>query len=316
MRNIDYLLPGEDATAFIFRLFKLSPFGKIEDVYEYLNLKRLKLVPGDFQSPTEQALLRHFAQDIDELQANHGHWKRFDYCLTSHQSIERVTKAEIGKFKRLTCNGSNGFLNKPWRWCNRCAIEDEEHFGISYFKRDHQVQGVFSCHKHNTELLDGCDNCGWQPTTLRIFNHPLRHCPSCAASFVDRPACVPEKLKQVQDFSLAMAYGALTLSSREIIELFKQYIGIDEIEEGDGDYFVLVREFHRRLAAYFSIEELQQCFSGINVTRAENRVRALRSNKFFSEAAQSALPLAPVALSYGLAFLDSQMPDQSIAKAA
>lgn len=48
-------------------------------------------------------------------------------------------------------------LNKYFRFCPRCFIEDLERFGEPYWHRSHQVTGVFICSKHNIPLYNSTE---------------------------------------------------------------------------------------------------------------------------------------------------------------
>jgi hypothetical protein len=55
------------------------------------------------------------------------------------------------------------------RYCSICISEQEQKYGFSYFKREHQLPGVFICPEHETILSYGCNICGPYPIKYRRF---------------------------------------------------------------------------------------------------------------------------------------------------
>jgi hypothetical protein len=316
MQNIDYLLPGEDLMGFIWRLYKLSPYPIVDDVFEYLGLNKQKVSAGDYQSVSEVFLSKRFSSKIEDPLYMHGHWRIFDYCLTQNQQQERYKNIEAGNSKKIPIHASSTLNDISWRWCNQCTTEDTDAFGVSYFKRDHQVRGVFNCKKHNLRLLSGCTKCGWEPKTLRTFNHPVPLCPNCGCQFVDQAPEFSKNLLMVEKIASAMANGSLKMNYKQIVNQFKHYIGIEYLTPEDSKYRVLVREFNKHLAMHFTFDELSICFQGITPKNSQNRARALRTNKFYRYVDNATLPMSPVAMAFALAFLDSEtstMRDQMAA---
>lgn len=311
MLNIDYLLPEEDLVGFIWRLYKLSPYPIVDDVFDYLGLNKQKVSAGDYQSVSELFLSKRFSAKVSDPLSKHGHWRIFDYCLTQNQQQERYKNIEAGNSKKIPIHASSSLNDISWRWCNQCTEEDIDSFGISYFKRDHQVRGVFNCKKHNLRLLSGCKKCGWVPKTLRTFNHPMRSCPNCECQFADQAPELSKNLVMVEKIAIAMANGSLKMNYEQIVSQFKRYIGIEYLNIDDTKYRVLVREFNKHLAMHFTFNELSSCFQGITPKDSQNRVRALRTNKFYRYFDNASLPMSPVAMAFALAFLDSEISDVS-----
>lgn len=51
----------------------------------------------------------------------------------------------------------------PPRYCHSCVKEGIEEDGFPYFRREHQLPGVYYCWKHRDVLFHGCKRCGEYP---------------------------------------------------------------------------------------------------------------------------------------------------------
>jgi hypothetical protein len=149
------------------------------------------------------------------------------------------------------------------------------------------------------------------PKTLRTFNHPMRSCPNCECQFADQAPELSKNLVMVEKIAIAMANGSLRMNYEQIVSQFKRYIGIEYLNTDDTKYRVLAREFNKHLAMHFTFNELSSCFQGITPKDSQNRVRALRTNKFYRYVDNASLPMSPVAMAFALAFLDSEISDVS-----
>jgi hypothetical protein len=51
----------------------------------------------------------------------------------------------------------------PPRYCSSCIEEGIKEYGFPYFRREHQLPGVYFCWKHTKVLYHGCKRCGEYP---------------------------------------------------------------------------------------------------------------------------------------------------------
>lgn len=58
------------------------------------------------------------------------------------------------------------------RYCQKCADEDRNSLGFTYFRREHQLPGVALCWKHGAILAHGCTRCGPYPIKGKAFCMP------------------------------------------------------------------------------------------------------------------------------------------------
>lgn len=62
-------------------------------------------------------------------------------------------------------------LCKSWRWCKECASSDYDHYGITYWHREHQLPSVLHCRHHRRTLNRQCPHC--DQSIWDIYDLPL-----------------------------------------------------------------------------------------------------------------------------------------------
>jgi hypothetical protein len=72
-----------------------------------------------------------------------------------------------------------------WCWCQSCAKEDAQKYGVAYWHVRHQLPTSLTCHRHTNEhLQSGCNNCGFQVYDLNSCALPTgKLCPVCKLAF-------------------------------------------------------------------------------------------------------------------------------------
>ncbi len=62
------------------------------------------------------------------------------------------------------------------RYCLKCIAEQQQRFGFTFFRREHQLPGVLVCFEHEEVLSHGCAECGPYPINRRGLSMPGRCC--------------------------------------------------------------------------------------------------------------------------------------------
>lgn len=75
------------------------------------------------------------------------------------------------------------------RYCPHCFEQQKTRVGFPFFKRQHQLPGVFVCAEHGTILCHGCKTCGTYPIGNNFFIPGRCNCQAHAPiSVIDTPA--------------------------------------------------------------------------------------------------------------------------------
>jgi len=75
---------------------------------------------------------------------------------------------------------SGQFLTKPHlHFCPLCVEDDEDAYGLGYWRLIHQIPGVAHCHTHNIALSGCCKRCQTPIASEANWHPPSRHCPHC-----------------------------------------------------------------------------------------------------------------------------------------
>lgn len=112
----------------------------------------------------------HPGKDPYYLIRNHSMFPYFSYFMPSSIREELETKVATSNITRQI-SLSMGLIKYPTkilfqpRFCLSCLKEAVEREGFPFYRVEHQLPGVFVCHKHAETLYNGCKQCGTYPIT-------------------------------------------------------------------------------------------------------------------------------------------------------
>lgn len=115
-------------------------------------------------------------------------------------------------------------FGEKWRWCEECVVEDEKHFGITYWHVLHQIPSVLHCSKHpDVALSVGCDTCGFVVTDLCKTPLPPigNRCPRCKIYIPPVNYQRSSHIAWIEDCSLQLQHQKGVLSSPEFGHIMK-----------------------------------------------------------------------------------------------
>jgi len=146
-------LPGELLTSALIRTCRRAGLS-IGAVTRVLSNGR-KWTPGFFQASQLTDLAEHIRMQPIELLWKHS---VFPYVTAFYDPglFQRVLASALTTGTTASCVGpvtqSASDQVRFRRFCGRCALEDERHWGESYWRREHNLPGVLVCLKHRSAL--------------------------------------------------------------------------------------------------------------------------------------------------------------------
>ena len=223
------LLPGEHLGAVAGRMHVLSIHGTFTATVKALGLGSPPIRPQRLSHADDMALDAIFrAKGIAQPWQTHG----YGHYLTPFLSLpeqDMLTAAWAGYTPlRLRVTGQNNLQHRYWRWCTDCIAEDYELHGMPYYHRDHQLPGVFHCHRHQRGLSGHCAGCGFSAKLLSEQLIPPYDslCPHCGHWMGGYDGHFSERMNEIELASLALAQSASTLTLCALTQLVTDSMGI------------------------------------------------------------------------------------------
>lgn len=147
-------MPGESLYSLIARLAHING---------YKPVIACKLLLGEEFTPRiadANVDLSTFVKTTDGLYGNRNEVIRKLTNLTFRSAIATplLSTENSNKWERLISNSkitlatASNHEEHQWRWCPQCVNEDYKNLGFTYWRRNHQLPGIFVCTKHWTSL--------------------------------------------------------------------------------------------------------------------------------------------------------------------
>jgi hypothetical protein len=301
LEKLKPLLPGEDLFGLIGRSHVLGIGKSLKESCTLLGIKAARLEPGIYDSLDFEVAAKQLGGSLSSIRAEHTCQEMMRYCMS-----EKPLRVLFEKQKREGIDRKCDVYTHPWRWCLHCANEDMEKYGITYYRRDHQVVGVYQCSKHNANLISHCSNCGFSATSLSLQPIPPidLSCVSCGEKYQTPETLLTDKMKSIQKYCLSMVNGDFQQGYAEIVKCSNQYIYCLSEYYCGLSYEAVVSEFYRRLNGFYSIEELNEyCIA--KVKKGGNYCSLLRGSRLYDTTARIK-PKHPLAYAMLKVFLDDQ----------
>ena len=157
-----------------------------------------------------------------------------------------------------------------WRWCPMCVGENEAHYGLAYFHRNHQLAGVFYCHKHDEALIDSCQACGWRQHRLNEQAFPPKGntCPDCGAWLEAALIAMTDTMKRIEAASLRLAHSPIMRDRRlALVKRVRELAEVSTLERNSVAERRLLGVWQKRFLSYFSEYELSAWFRNLKLHR-------------------------------------------------
>lgn len=303
LEKLKPLLPGEDLFGAIGRSHVLGIGQSLRESCSLLGIKAARLEPGIFDSLDFEVAAKQLGCSFNAIRAEHTCQEMMRYCM-AEKPLRRLFETQ----KRAGIDRKCDVYTHPWRWCSHCAVEDITKYGITYYRRDHQIVGVYQCAKHDTNLISQCSNCGFSATNLSLQPIPPIDscCSSCGEVHQTPEILLSDKMKGIQKYCLSMVNGAYQHGYPVIAECSSRYINSLWEHHGELSYEAIVGEFYRRLNGFYSIEELNE-YCTAKVKKSGNYCSLLRGTGLY-DATALVKPKHPLAYAMLLVFFDSLDP--------
>ena len=300
MNHLQALLPGEDLFGLIGRSFVMGIFKDFRHMRRELGLSHYKHLPGQLVSRDFKTIASLLETDLSALHSEH----------TCHAMLKSSVEA-----KSLTADRSVSLLRQgdlieqPWRWCSECVADDMDTYGISYYRRDHQIPGVKRCSKHGCSLVAACHHCGFEAISLRKLPIPPvdGRCPICGEHFEADMSLLTPRMKHVERICMDMARDHLCIDQKHLAERVQHYM---HVTQDDIDHDVVrkaVRRFYRDVTDFYDIDELQEYFVTGTERKSGIYCPALQGGQIY-DAHSKGVPLHPVATALVWHFLNETAP--------
>lgn len=265
------LLPGEHLGAVAGRLHVLSTHGALTATTRALGLSSPHISPHRLCHPDDPALDILFrAQAMPRSWQDHSVGNYLAPFLTP-QEQGMVTLALAGHTPlRLRVVGQHNVQHRYWRWCADCIAEDHEIHGMPYYHRDHQLPGVFHCHRHQQGLSGRCAGCGFAATVLSEQSIPPydNRCPHCGQWMGGYEAHFTEKMREIELATLALAQSASALTLSSLTRLVSDSMGISGEVRGTVKSIKAISRWFKEMDAQSDPQALASYF--INTGQADN----------------------------------------------
>jgi hypothetical protein len=305
LEKLKPLLPGEDLFGLIGRSHVLGIGKSLKETCSLLGIKAARLEPGAFDSLDFEVSAKQLGTSFNSIRGDHTCQEMMRYCMP-----EKPLRVLFEQQRRASIDRKCDVYTHPWRWCTHCANEDLKKHGITYYRRDHQVVGVYQCVKHGTNLISYCSSCGFSATSLNLQPIPPIDscCTSCGEMHQAPEIRLTDKMQTIQKYCLSMVDGENSQTYSRIVDWSSRYIDYIWEHNDELSYEAVVSEFYRRLNGFYSIEELNEyCIA--KVKKSGNYCSLLRGTGLYDATAKVKLK-HPLAYAMLLVFLESQQQVQ------
>lgn len=299
MEKIQNLLPGEDLIGLLGRSYVQSASGNYHRFTQIIGISGRQHIPASFFSPNLKKLVGLTGQTPETLHSEHMY---YNYLKVG------VPGTLLNKFHRdgrpIQYLNSRDLTAHSWRWCPECVDEDVECYGISYYRRNHQLPGVKVCDKHGSYLISRCTNCNFEAKYLHQMPiPPVNHrCIRCHEKFESDMPYFTSQMKIVQDICVEMANGTLVLTPSDWLPKVHKHLGLSPQDVELGIPGAKSRELYRDITDFYETCELQEYANYVVIRKSGPYCSILNSPHFIYPTTVSAPP-HPLAIALLWVFL-------------
>ncbi|MGS0827702.1 TniQ family protein [Shewanella sp. 0m-8] len=118
-----------------------------------------------------------------------------------------------------------------WRWCNECAKEDFDKYGITYWHTYHQIPTMLRCYKHQVPLISSCQHCDFQYLFFQRHWLPPENgrCLECEEAITPPVVLTSPTSHWLDAVSIRLQGLQSELSFESLTELMKSKIGYQSL---------------------------------------------------------------------------------------
>lgn len=286
------LLPGEHLQAFVARLHYLTGLGALNNTANKIFTKGMQIErPFTALSLQDIHLARWYNND-DYFAVLKDH--SFANYVCAYLNNDAPIRTGIGAEPKLI--GTQSLFPRNWRWCICCAEEDNETYGVPYYRRDHQLPGVFHCDKHNIGLISGCSECGFKVDNLKRQLVPSidNYCPNCGTWMSAFDGYFDELMACIESKSLRLARNKIDVSIHaESTQRIREYIGLNGYSRTMAEH-KKISTWKASFPYYFNKEVIESYFANAKYTKKGHTANLLANSRIYSTASTLApLPALP-----------------------
>ena len=237
MHNLIELLPGEHLSGFVGRLHSLGLYESMSATTDYLQLNSNTIRPHRYFHADDITLHHLFKErGVESAWFDNGFGNYIWPFLKPDEQdiiIQHLSDATAEPLD-FKLRGLHATHDNQWRWCYACADEDYQQYGTSYYHRDHQLPGVFHCHRHNVGLSSCCSECGFMANEVKHLTTPPTDntCPVCGDWLSSYEGYFSDSMINIEKMSLLLANSDTRLHLDQFTKIVLTHIGIDQSDIG------------------------------------------------------------------------------------
>jgi len=165
------LMPNEHLLGVIARWFDTTGRNDFLMASKHVSTNLTKLTPSAIWRPIFGDLAHHYIDTtgLSKILSEHTLVPFYRPFLNAQDNL-LLTEGSLLKnseFKLLPALQGNMKSVGSWRWCAKCADEDYEMYGVTYWHTYHQIPTMLRCYKHNIALSSKCQSCGFEYTNFQ-----------------------------------------------------------------------------------------------------------------------------------------------------
>jgi len=307
MRNILEILPGEHLSGFVGRVHHQGLYGVLSSTTNYLGMETSAIRPQRFFHADDLILSRSLMEsDPLSIWRQHG-FGHYIWPFLSSQDINEF----LMDYSWRTTKGQYCIAQNYWRWCSACAVEDCDTEGISYFHRDHQIPGVFHCHKHQVPLSGLCDHCGFHAAVLgQLVIPPVdNRCPGCDYSMSVYDGHFTAQMLDIERQSIEITNATQGLHFKQCTRSIRKHMGLANKDLTLLKNQRIIGEWFDEFADHIGSEAVSSYFSNAKPRNGQMTSSLLRNPRIYDESSTQG-PLHPLVHLLALQFAGQLLPQQ------
>jgi len=224
------LLPNEHILSVLARWFDGTGRNDFLMTSKRVSTNLSKLNASTIWRPVYSDLISHYADTtgVNKIISEHTLVPYYRPFITKPQYTllqDAITTGARHKVIPSLQNNVTGVY--MWRWCQSCADEDYEEYGVTYWHTYHQIPTMLRCYKHQTALVSMCQSCDFKYMSFqRHWLPPVNgECLECG-EIVE----VPTVLKSTTSYwldavSIALQQKQTDLTLNVLLELMREKLG-------------------------------------------------------------------------------------------
>jgi len=170
---IPEIMPAELSAGYLIRLSKINGYPNKKITIEKLR-KKFMHMEDNTSIPISILLSRSLGISTEQFCRFHTILPALR-SVTSH--LPYIRHGDLTQPQLIKTN-TNFLFKNEYKACSKCAQEDVEYHGFSYYRREHQLPGFDFCSKHNQNLVHSAYEYYFNPNEINPIqsDDSLKHC--------------------------------------------------------------------------------------------------------------------------------------------